>query len=500
MFKSRLKFVALAALALAPGPATAGSIIIGPYPDGKVLLQKSVTATVDSFWDETVRVNGKPYQVTGTDHREFQINYTVPVTIASYLVIPTNFQLFTATATLTDVYGYDLNPSGPLTPITGTGFDPANPQIVPLGPENFVGASGQTYTAGFNETTTLGNLASVLPGYDLSVFSGDPDSIVYVSQATAPANEFLSSVPEPSTAAMIVGVILVLLGRRAVRLGRRARALLVLAVPLVLASTCRESAAGTVLFTASTDFTGGFNTIAPNSNNQYIPPISPGVTLSPGPAYLDNQNVGPLDGISYGPSYSQVPGTTTGTTGWVTSTYTIPTCGEYQLIWEVANVINCAGQDALATGNIRLNGQALFSFGGGLPAGFTGLGSYGTSGGVPGLSPTESDGAFAWMDVQPPPHATNIAPLFDPLYTTGLGDGYSASRLDSPRFAACTGDILQVDLAFVTNDGGNCADYGIVALQGLSVPEPSSVILGVLGAIAVGGCVLRRRVASRRGA
>jgi hypothetical protein len=205
----------LAALALAPARATAGDIIIGPYPDGKVLMVKSATATIDSFWNQTVMINGKPYQATGTDHREFQVLLTVPVAVSSYLVIPANFQLGTSTVTLTDVYGVDINPSGPMSPITATGFDAADPQIVPLGPESFVGASGQTYTADVNETTTLGNLPSVLPGYDLSEFSGDPDSIVYVSQATAPANEFLSSVPEPSTAAMIVGAILVLLARRA---------------------------------------------------------------------------------------------------------------------------------------------------------------------------------------------------------------------------------------------------------------------------------------------
>jgi hypothetical protein len=268
---------------------------------------------------------------------------------------------------------------------------------------------------------------------------------------------------------------------------------LVIAVVLAFAASSQLAGARagtTILFTASTDFTGGFNSIAPNSNNVYIPSVSPGVTLSPDPAYLNNQNVGPLDGISYGPSYSQVPGTVTGTTGFVTSTVTIPTTSTYRIIWEVANTINCAGADALATDNILLNNQSLFSFSSGLPTGFTGLGSYGTSGGVPGLSPSGGDGAFAWMDVQPPPNATNIAPLFDPLYTTGLGDGYSASRLYSATFSASEGDVLQVDSAFLTNDGGNYADYGIVALQ--SVPEPSTLILALMGTIGLA------RLASRR--
>lgn len=181
-------------------------------------------------------------------------------------------------------------------------------------------------------------------------------------------------------------------------LGPRLATALVVAAWLPVSSAFAASST-TILYTASTDYTGGFNTIVPNSNNVYIPAISPGVTLSPDPAYLNNQNVGPLDGISYGPDYSQVPGTTSGTTGWVTSTYTIPTTGSYQLIWEVANVVNAAGADALATDNIRLNNQPLFTFSNGLPGGFSGLGSYGTSGGVSGLAPSGGNAAFAWMDV-----------------------------------------------------------------------------------------------------
>ncbi len=270
-----------------------------------------------------------------------------------------------------------------------------------------------------------------------------------------------------------------------------------LSIALLIAASLPASGPGAkadlILFTASTDFTGGFNTIVPNSNNVYIPSISPGVALSPDPAYLDNQNVGPLDGISYGPSYSQVPGTTSGTTGWVTSTVTIPTTGFYRLIWEVANTVNCAGADALAAGNILLNGVSLFGFAGGLPSGFTGLGSYGTSGSIPGLTASEPDGAFAWMDVQPPPHTTGVDPLFDPLYTTGLGDGYSASQLYSATFGADAGDNLRVDSAFLTNDGGNYADYGIVALSGPPLPEPSSLAITALGAVVLGGYGAARR-------
>jgi hypothetical protein len=101
------------------------------------------------------------------------------------------------------------------------------------------------------------------------------------------------------------------------------------------------------------------------------------------------------------------------------------------------------------------------------------------------------------MDVQPPPHATNVAPLFDPLYTTGLGDGYSASRLYSSSFQAKAGDTLQVDSAFLTNDGGNYADYGVVALQAVT-PEPSSLVLVGMGGAGLLIQALRRHRKQRR--
>ncbi len=260
----------------------------------------------------------------------------------------------------------------------------------------------------------------------------------------------------------------------------------------------RDSAAdGTILFTASTDYTGAVLNVNgtygysypndPVNQNAYIPGISPGVTLSPGSNGFDGNFVGPLpDGSTYGPfGYSANAG---GSTGWVTAFYTLPTSGSFQLVWEVANVINCAGSDALATDNITLNGNALFSFQpggvGSLPSGFTGLGSYGTSGPVADLAPGAGP-AFAYMDVQPPPSSTNVAPIFDTV------DGYSASRLYSAVFTANAGDTLSLDVAFLTNDGSPYADYGIVAL--FSVPEPSSVILAALAAIGIAAFGLCRR-------
>ena len=54
-----------------------------------------------------------------------------------------------------------------------------------------------------------------------------------------------------------------------------------------------------VLFTASTDNTGGANPISvPGTNNPNIPTIDPSVTVSPNPAFLDGNVTGPLNGIN----------------------------------------------------------------------------------------------------------------------------------------------------------------------------------------------------------
>jgi PEP-CTERM motif len=253
-----------------------------------------------------------------------------------------------------------------------------------------------------------------------------------------------------------------------------------------------EASADIILFTASTDNTGGLNPIsAPNNNNIYIPAIDPTVMLTPNPALLDGNAVGPLNGITYGPTDGN--GDTGGTTGFVMVSYKIVTGGDYRLVWEVANTTGAPGQSALATDNVLLDGKPLFNFQAGglgvLPIGLTGAGTFGTSGMIKGLSPSGGEAAFAWID-----STGKQKPIYDPPPPTG--DGNSASQLFGATFAATAGSKLSLDAAFMTNDGGPIADYGIVALQ--SVPEPASLVLAVMATIGLAGHALRRRATARR--
>jgi hypothetical protein len=246
-----------------------------------------------------------------------------------------------------------------------------------------------------------------------------------------------------------------------------------------------RGSAGTILYTASTDNSGGLNPVSvPNANNPFIPPISPGVTLSPNPAFLDGNFVGPLNGILYGPF--GFGGNTGGTTGFVHVSFTLPAlpagATAFRLIWEVSDVIDHTRESALAIDNVRLGSTLLYSFDSGIPAGFTALGTVGTSGAVPGLSPTQGT-AFAFLDT-----TGNVRPIFDTV------DGTFGSRLFSSPFTAAAGTVLSLDMAFLTNDGGPFHDYGIVVLQ--AIPEPASLQLLTSGVVCLAGFAFRHH---RRG-
>jgi len=209
---------------LALGAQPAQAAIIGPFPDfvGTVTASASVTintrfaATIPIPFDGTFRINIR-------DRISASVSVTIPLYAASYLVVAsTSTQPFnpnTDNITITDVYALNTNPTGdPNTPSL-TGFNAANPQFTPLGPEQFIGNSGTVYT-GTGMTTTLANLATVLPGYNLSAFSGDPTSIVYVEQTTLPAID--AAVPEPGSLTLLGAGMVGLVGYEWKRARKRA--------------------------------------------------------------------------------------------------------------------------------------------------------------------------------------------------------------------------------------------------------------------------------------
>jgi hypothetical protein len=205
--------VCLAVQAFAARPARADIIIIGPIPDFKGVVVTSSSATIESFFQKTVQINGQPAVLTGMDRRTFRIIRVTPIFVDSFITAPVPLSLGTDQLVLTDIFAFDLNPSGPPEDIRLTGFNPADPDIVPLSPEVFIGRSGQEFTADVNFTATLAELPALLPGFDLSAFTGDPNSIVYISQATVPASEFVTFVPEPSTLVLAAVGASALLGR-----------------------------------------------------------------------------------------------------------------------------------------------------------------------------------------------------------------------------------------------------------------------------------------------
>lgn len=101
-------------------------------------------------------------------------------------------------ALITTIYGIDVEPDGPL---AITGFD-SRLVASPASFETIIGASGTHYVSHSTMTVPLGDLATTFPGYDLSIFQGDPSLVVFAFQTTVPVSD-LYSVPEVSTGAML---------------------------------------------------------------------------------------------------------------------------------------------------------------------------------------------------------------------------------------------------------------------------------------------------------
>jgi hypothetical protein len=256
----------------------------------------------------------------------------------------------------------------------------------------------------------------------------------------------------------------------------------------------RGAPAATVLYNASVDSSIGtgnpasvpYNGVSGFLAYQIVPPVSSGVTINPNPALLAGSRTGALNGTTYGQASSN--GSTTGTTGFAHVSFTIGSTGLYQLTWEVCGALDTTRQSALAIDNVRLGSNLLYGFESGIPAGFTSLGTVGTSPAITGLMPTEGS-RFAFLDT-----SGKIAPILNTgpdgaIATTG-------SRLVSSSFTASSGQVLSLDLAFLTNDQDPFDDYAIAVLAPAAtvVPEPRSLILFATAVVALAGTLwLHRR-------
>ena len=176
---------------------------IGPFPDFRGFGTTNLTVTLPTLARKTVRTFFGNFTIVWFDSATFTWKIPYPIFTASFFKFTTEGDpTIQPDAVLTDVYAADLGgelggPDGDIPLLTG--FDPTNPQIVPQSGEQFVGKSGAVYSADF-ETVRLADLATRLPGYDLSRFTGDPDSIFYLAQATVPFDDVTTAaVPEPST-------------------------------------------------------------------------------------------------------------------------------------------------------------------------------------------------------------------------------------------------------------------------------------------------------------
>ena len=117
-----------------------------------------------------------------------------------------------------------------------------------------------------------------------------------------------------------------------------------------------DTSAVTTIFTARTEPSG---TIVPGVA---MPLVDPAVVLSPGSAPIklgsDILGGGPI-WSPLGADSGQCYGPGCGLTGWIGSTYDIPTAGNYQLVFGVSNWADTAYQTGLAISGLNIGGVAI---------------------------------------------------------------------------------------------------------------------------------------------
>jgi hypothetical protein len=212
----RIMFLAVIMTLLFALSSTAGVITFGPYPDFAGFLNQTSYMTLPTTFNANIHIPGDGNIVIGiTDRITVRVTRPVPVYVPSYVRIKiVGDPVIEDPLSFFDIYAQDMNPENPGTSLSG--FDATNPELVPLSSETFIGRSGIEYPSPV-QAVYLGDLAMVLPDFDLSAFSGgNPSSIVYLA---GPGQMPLADaiVPEPSTLILLCGAMFVVGGFALVR-------------------------------------------------------------------------------------------------------------------------------------------------------------------------------------------------------------------------------------------------------------------------------------------
>jgi len=178
-------------------------VVAGPVQDfaGTVSASVSVTLLTGAFLSFDIPFDGT-FTLNLRDRLSISVSVQTDIYAATYARAETCGRDTVCGVQLIDIWARHVSARHPA---QLTGFDPLEPEIRPLSDEVFIGASGTEYPAPI-DPVALGDLAVMLPDLDLSAFSGDPASLVYVAAGNIPPLEL---VPEPSFAVpLATGILL----------------------------------------------------------------------------------------------------------------------------------------------------------------------------------------------------------------------------------------------------------------------------------------------------
>ena len=188
----------LAALLMASEPARAGQIL-GPFLDGDVSIESGPQSRLILIPTQWTGTTSSGQTIGGLEilliesYNELLILWEARSTI--FVTLPDSGEL-TGQAILTTIYGQKQSDG------SVTGF--TDPSIFkPVGGETHIGRSGKEYHSYFSQQISGTDLATTLPGYNLTSFDLGTTSPYQVFHTEVPISD-ISAVPEPSALALLL--------------------------------------------------------------------------------------------------------------------------------------------------------------------------------------------------------------------------------------------------------------------------------------------------------